>query len=384
MGIARIRSLIKSATGVNLPTNMPENEIRELWDTIKNLEPIEALATTSVAMAAHTDATGKGGDPAGNNAGDTGDTGDASDGDGDGDGSANAKGNSDSDESPGMGDDDSPEGADEQIQQQVQAAVEQLPEHHHPHMDWLVRTVFSGLPERRVTAMLGGPAGSGKSTAVKILAETLGLRHSAFYCNPRTTLAGLIGRIDAHGNYHPTPFREMWEHGGVMCIDEIDNTAPDFMAGMNGLIDTPIGETGNFPDGDIPRHEDFIIVCTANTWGTGRDRVYVGRSALDGATLNRFALKDWDYDEALEDRLGKVPEWTKFVQAVRAVARDHGFRRIVSPRATIAGGGMLLAGLPWDEVADSALQLTAWTEDEREKLVPVRRKFAAAATKWGS
>jgi cobaltochelatase CobS len=41
------------------------------------------------------------------------------------------------------------------------------------------------------------------------------------------------------------------------------------------------------------------IVATANTFGTGADRVYVGSLQIDGATLDRFAFLEWPYDEGL-------------------------------------------------------------------------------------
>ena len=375
--VARAKSLIKQATGINVPGSMTDKQVLDLWEKVKNMEEMQALATVSVALAAHRDA---GGTDQEHGAKDGGENGDA---DSMGEGEGQEQGDGDPQESPGM-DGDGPEGPSEEMEQQVQEAIGKLPTQAHPLMDLLVRIVLAALPERRNTALLGGPAGSGKSTAARILAQILGLPFSTFACNPRTTLAGLVGRVDAHGNYHATPFREMWENGGVICLDEIDNTAPDFLAGMNNLIDTPIGVEGNFPDGDIPRHKDFVVVCTANTWGTGRDRMYVGRQQLDAATLDRFTMIEWDYDENLEDSLGTVPEWTKYVQQVRQVARDHGFRRVVSPRATIRGGNMLLAGIPWDVVADTALQLTSWTDDEREKIVPVRERFEAAARKWGA
>ena len=50
----------------------------------------------------------------------------------------------------------------------------------------------------------------------------------------------------------------------------------------------------------VKRHPKFICIGAGNTYGTGPDRVYVGRQELDGASLDRFDFLEWAYDETLE------------------------------------------------------------------------------------
>ena len=70
---------------------------------------------------------------------------------------------------------------------------------------------------------LVGPAGSGKTTLAASAASELGLSHVALSVCGQTTKTDLLGFIDAHGVYRGTCFRQSYEHGGVFCLDEIDN-----------------------------------------------------------------------------------------------------------------------------------------------------------------
>jgi len=105
-----------------------------------------------------------------------------------------------------------------------------------------------------------------------------------------------------------------------------------------------------FPDGMITKHEDFVIIASANTYGTGANREYVGRTQLDAATLDRFAVIDWNYDEALENDLCANKSWLAFVRKCRKNADLHKIRTVVSPRAAIFGAQLLAQGIKLEDV----------------------------------
>jgi len=156
----------------------------------------------------------------------------------------------------------------------------------------VLRTVSLGH-----AVMLVGPAGCGKTTIGEHVAEMLDLM---FYITGTVNdTHELMGFVDGHGHYHATPFRAAFEHGGVWVADEIDAwDAPALLAANSALANG----YATFPDVQTPvrRHTDFRMVATANTFGTGADRVYVGRNELDAASLDRFAVIDVDYDLDLE------------------------------------------------------------------------------------
>jgi ribosome modulation factor len=122
------------------------------------------------------------------------------------------------------------------------------------------------LVSARLSVMMVGPAGSGKTTACEQVAEALGL--SFFVQGATTGTHELLGYKDAHGTYHTTAFRHAFEHGGFICMDEID-------AGDAGAILVLNAALANgymtFPDSPHPvkRHADFYVVACANTFGHG-------------------------------------------------------------------------------------------------------------------
>lgn len=199
-------------------------------------------------------------------------------------------------------------------------------------------------------AMLVGPAGCGKTTVAEQAAQALEL---PFYITGAVGGAHeLLGFVDGHGNYQSTPFRKAFETGGVMCLDELDAGDAAAILVINSAIAN--GVMG-FPDSEAPikRHADFKLVCTANTFGKGADRVYVGRSALDAATLDRFAVFDVDYSDEIETYLsGGRTDWLEYVRSIRKGARAANIRHVVSTRAVAMGARMLAAGMAWDRVAD--------------------------------
>jgi len=94
----------------------------------------------------------------------------------------------------------------------------------------------------------------------------------------------------------------------------------------------------------VKKHKNFVFICAANTYGKGADRRYVGRNALDAATLDRFIVIDFNYDEALEDSLCGNKEWLKKVRKIRAKAEELKLDIVVSPRASMNGEALLANG----------------------------------------
>lgn len=201
-----------------------------------------------------------------------------------------------------------------------------------------------------VSPFLVGPAGSGKTTLAEQVATALGRK---FYMAARVTSEfKLVGFANAQGQTVRTQFREAYEHGGVFLFDEVDASDPDALTAFNAALANGLGD---FPDGMIKRHPDFVAIAAGNTYGRGADRQYVGRNQLDAATLDRFVVLDVDYDEQLELELAGNAEWVGYVQSIRRAINDEKVRHIVSPRASIYGAKLLAQGLERSVVEDATI-----------------------------
>ena len=205
------------------------------------------------------------------------------------------------------------------------------------------------LAQARIDMMLVGAAGSGKSHIAASIAEALGVDFRFLSVGLMTTKTDLLGYMDAVGNYISTPLREAYEHGGVFLMDEIDAGNAGILTIINAMLSNGVME---FPDKKINRHKDFIFIAAANTYGRGKDRMFVGRNQLDAATLDRFAVINFDYDEKLELALAGNKAFVKIVQGIRKNALKKGIKIVVSPRASIKGSQMLELGFKVDEVLE--------------------------------
>jgi cobaltochelatase CobS len=210
----------------------------------------------------------------------------------------------------------------------------------------------------REHSYLWGAPGGGKSTATAHVADALGLAYGYISLNPQTPDSKLLGYMDATGNYRRTVFRDCYEHGGVYCIDEMDNCSDSLLTTLNGALENGHGA---FSDGVISRHPDFVCVATGNTAGRG-SQAHAGRRPFDGATTERFVFVEWTYDEQLEESLtlqafaGARP-WLAWVRKVREHAKQHHPRLVASPRASIKGARLMAAGTYTDaaQLAEAVL-----------------------------
>lgn len=194
--------------------------------------------------------------------------------------------------------------------------------HFHEKFETLLSLVQLDEP-----VMLIGPAGSGKNVAISQVAQCLG--QHMYYTNNASNEFKLTGFIDAGGTYRDTEFYKAFKNGGVFFLDEIDNSDPSALIVINSALANGYMA---FPHETIDRHPDFRVVAAANTWGRGSDMQYVGRNALDGATLDRFDQVFFDYDRNLEQALYPNDEVLEFMWSFRDAVAQSRVSHIVSTR----------------------------------------------------
>jgi len=175
------------------------------------------------------------------------------------------------------------------------------------------------------------------------VAKALGLQF--YYLNDVTEEFKVMGFVDANGRYIETQFYKAFTSGGLMFIDEIDNSNPSALLAINAAIGTGYNHYMAFPDGVYYQaHQNFHLVAAANTFGTGADAIYSGRQALDGTSLNRFLPWVIDYDRNLEENLVRHTEILKLYWNVRDIVMKQGIRHVISTRNIVNASELLDEG----------------------------------------
>jgi len=249
----------------------------------------------------------------------------------------------------------------------------------HKQLEQLI--TYSAL---RLNPLLVGMAGTGKTHAGEQVSQALKLPFYAMSVGAQTSKSDIIGYMSASGQYVTTHFRKAYETGGIFLMDEIDAGNANVLIQVNAALSNGMCA---FPDKMVKRHEDFIFIASANTYGNGANRQYVGRNQLDAATLDRFAVIDWLIDDELESSLttglnGKA--WYMAVKAARDYIAEKNIRALVSPRATQKGSKLLDIGQPLDEVIDATMLASVPNDkrqDVREVATKIFEKFASQVPK---
>ena len=196
--------------------------------------------------------------------------------------------------------------------------------------------------------MLIGPAGSGKNVCISQVAKALG--QHMYYTNNASNEFKLTGFIDAGGNYRDTEFYKAFKNGGIFFLDEIDNSDPSALIVINSALANGYMA---FPHETIDRHPDFRIIAAANTWGKGADLEYVGRNALDAATLDRFDNIFFDYDTKLEQALYPSGEVLEFMWSFRNAVYQSRIPHIISTRGIGKVYKKEINGIPVEDILTS-------------------------------
>lgn len=176
---------------------------------------------------------------------------------------------------------------------------------------------------------LAGPAGSGKNFTVEQIAKELGWNF--YFTNSVQQEFKITGFIDAGGKFHETEFYKACtdEKDCIFFLDEMDASIPEVLVLLNAAIANGYFE---FPNGRVDlKHIHFV--SAGNTVGTGADELYSGRMVLDQATLDRFAIIEFDYDKNIELHLTNGNyDLVNFVEGLRKFANKNGIRATFSYR----------------------------------------------------
>lgn len=183
--------------------------------------------------------------------------------------------------------------------------------------------------ECNIPVYLAGPAGSGKNFTVEQIANELGWNF--YFSNSVQQEYKLTGFIDAGGKFHETEFYKACKDDKdcIFFLDEMDASIPEVLVLLNAAIANGYFE---FPNGKVNlNHVHFI--AAGNTVGSGADEMYTGRMVLDQATLDRFAIIEFDYSLNIEMNItSNNSELVSFIHQLRDEAKAKGIRATFSYR----------------------------------------------------
>lgn len=218
---------------------------------------------------------------------------------------------------------------------------------HHEQYETIKACLESNIP-----VYLAGPAGSGKNHTVEQIAKELGW--DFYFSNSVQQEYKLTGFIDAGGKFHETEFYKACtdDNDCVFFLDEMDASIPEVLVLLNAAIANGYFE---FPNGRIDlKHVHFV--AAGNTVGSGADEMYTGRMVLDQATLDRFAIIEFDYSLRIEMAISKNnSDLVSFIHQLREEATNKGIRATFSYRCIMMVTKLEKTGMQMKDIMKIAI-----------------------------
>lgn len=192
----------------------------------------------------------------------------------------------------------------------------------------LRRTIKSGIKN----IWMVGPAGCGKSTMARNMAEEMNIPYLCISCGIGTSATEFIGY--KYPTREATRFGEYYAKPSIILIDEITALDPAVAQILNAALANDEIETTT---GLVHRHPNCIIIATSNTFGFGCDRQYVANNQLDASTIDRFVggIVEVTYSAKFESQYDS--EVVDYINTLRRFVKDTGLRKVISTRMVQAG-----------------------------------------------
>lgn len=186
------------------------------------------------------------------------------------------------------------------------------------------------LVARNENVYLYGPAGSGKNTICAQIAKALKL--DFYYQNTLVTKFDISGYKNAQGEFEETAAYKAMKNGGLLMLDELDNSQAEAIIALNAALANGYYTFGNGEQ--VKLHNNFRCMAAGNTNGQGATEEYCGRFAMDESSRDRFAFIQIDYNSEIEKSLSKGhADILEFVHDLRNACKSLQIKLIAGYRA---------------------------------------------------
>ena len=231
------------------------------------------------------------------------------------------------------------------------------------------------LAQARQNIFLPGPTGCGKTHICQQIADALDLPFYFISCSAGMSEGVLGGRLLPTGDagrfeYVISEFVEAYENGGLFLLDEIDAADANVLLVINAALANGKMSVPNRPENPVAeRHEDFICIAAANTFGTGSNRLYAGRNTLDAASLSRFQIGTvpTDYDKRVEKAVCPDEELCTLFWKYRENINEYRLERTMSTRFFVDAYKMKTE-FNWTRKDIDEAFFSGWSDDEIYKV----------------
>ena len=194
-----------------------------------------------------------------------------------------------------------------------------------PQFEFILSLVASGE-----NIYLYGPAGSGKNTICAQVAKALKL--DFYYQNTLVTKFDISGYKNAQGEFEETAAYKAMKNGGLLMLDELDNSQAEAIIALNAALANGYYTFGNGEQ--VKLHNNFRCMAAGNTNGQGATEEYCGRFAMDESSRDRFAFIHIDYNCDVEKTLSKGhTDILEFVHDLRNACKSLQIKLIAGYRA---------------------------------------------------
>lgn len=246
--------------------------------------------------------------------------------------------------------------------------------HARPELEGLVKVALASQAARLagrapIHCLLTGPAGTGKTTLGRQVAEALGWDSVVIGCAGSTPVrfTGRLLPVGQQGTFQfvASEHLEAIEAGNcVIVYDELDAADPNDLLVLNDLLSSGRANVdGRIGNPQVVMGPNVFIIATANTFGTGAD-VMFQRERLDASTLDRFVSRRFiGYQPELEDAVA-LPELVTWVRQVRRNLEAGRVRRWLSTRWLASASDLVASGAETLEQVKASAML-GWTDQDR-------------------
>lgn len=210
--------------------------------------------------------------------------------------------------------------------------------------------IVKGFAKGDVYSMLfEGDAGTGKSTAARVIPTRCDMPFVAFNCSTNIEEADMFGTMipnpekklasDPEFIWKDGPATKAIRNGYTLIVEEINFARPGVLGKLNSLLDE--SRQMDLPNGEVLKaHKNFRIIATCNI-------AYEGTNRLNKALIDRFEIckkfEDLDQREAtaiIKARTGytdddKISKVFNIYNAVKKYSTEQNLSLIVSIRCLL-------------------------------------------------